>query len=210
MIFMPPPVVFPLEKLGIFSDGRFDQEKLFETIQQVETDMVEFKATCRDYRRNQKIDRGMIAQEMAALANTRGGLLVFGIPDKSKPDDIEIAREMREELGASGKKQMGKEWGQKYILDIIAGVAKGSGRDANACWPAVTYVPYVFDAEDIGLEKEREKDEGRVLVIAVFPLDEDRLCFVNQHVYVRVGTSCRKADDPWVEEWYRSKKKMWL
>ncbi len=206
VIFMAPPVASPLEKLGIPLAGRVDRDRLFETVQQGETDMIEFKATCRDPSRSGEVDRGKIAQEMTALANTKGGILIFGIPDKDKPKDIERAREMREELGASREKQeqMGERWGLKYILDIIAGVAKGSSRDAHACWPAVTCAPQVFDAVDLELE------EGKVLVVAVFPMGENQLCRVSQLVYVRVGTSCRVADDPWVDEWYRSKKKMWL
>jgi hypothetical protein len=168
--------------------------------------MVEFKATCRDPSRNDEIDRGKIAEEMAALANTRGGILVFGIPDKNKPRDIEMALKMRQELAPSPQEQerRGEKWGPKYVVDSIADVAKGSSGDPKACWPSVQYTPHFFDARDVGLEK------GAVLVLAVCPMGPDDLCRVNQQVYVRKGTSCQTAPAQWIDDWYRTKRKRWL
>jgi hypothetical protein len=214
----PPLTVSPLEGLGIAVDGSItDRSKLLAAIQTGESQVVEFKATCRDPSRNHEIDRGMLAEEIAALANTRGGILVLGIPDKSKPKDIEKAQAMRQELGDPLPELWSETRGRRYILDTIAGVAKGTGRDARACSPAVEYAPHLLDAEEVVKyvphlldANDGRLEEERVLVVAIFPMGGDSLCWVNQKIYVRVGTSCRAADSPWIDEWYRTKKKLWL
>lgn len=95
-------------------------------------------------------------------------------------------------------------WGFSYICKELETARNSLSCIDDASVDAKTIEAIRDDTKEVGLEV------GSVLVLAVFPMGPDDLCRVNQQVYVRVGTHCQTADDPWIHEWYRIKEKRWL
>lgn len=197
-LVMSVSVTSPLAKLGISQDGQiFDEVLLTQAIkrslQDGETDMIEFKAGPSDDRE--------IAKELAALANTKGGVLVLGLPDKPAVSSKEWNQ------AVSGRDKLRADKDRNNFFARIGKIAKGPPGQLYYCSPPVTYVPHVRDANQY---LNSANDE--VILVVVLPIPQrSPLCTVTGlGVMVRLPGSCEKIKPEWQIAYDRHSLKPWI
>lgn len=201
VVFVPTParVVSPwLDKLGISQDGEVVDEALLaqaikRALEEGETDMVEFKAG--------PSEDAVIAKELAALANTKGGVLVFGLPDNPTVG----SREWNQAV--SGRDKLSNREFRNNFLVRIDKIARGAPGQFHHCAPGVDCVPHVRVAA-----KYLSEAKGEIVVVAVLPIAEgaELRHVTGEGVYVRLWGSSEKATPEQLKIYSNTGRKSWM
>jgi hypothetical protein len=195
---IPTRIISPLAKLGISQDGEiFDEALLAQAIkralQEGETDMIEFKAG--------PSDDELIAKELAALANTKGGILVFGLPD-----DPTVGSPQWDQAVTGREKLLKREFRRDFFTRI-GKIAKGAPGQVNYCDPPVTCIPHPRTADQY-----LSGAKGDVIIAVILPIPErGQLCEITgSGVWVRLRGSCERAKPEWLKIYQDSGRKQWM
>lgn len=105
-------------QMGLDAQGTIlDQARLETQIYAGESSLVEWKCQCLDG--DQKEGNDALAREIAAFANTRGGVLVVGLADKNEEHDLRLAERTRAMLADATNE------GRSRMLHKLGDLAEG-------------------------------------------------------------------------------------